>query len=155
MYTQHPRRANIPENYSGNAFRYPPIGSLAVPSDESEEGSFVPLRSSPTTRQDDGVPREAEITEQREERMREPSAVQGEDALPTDTSQGSSGLGRENEKGHSLLSLPFLNGGHGIGSEELLLIGLFLLLTGGDNEDGNDREKGDLLFYLLLLFFCG
>lgn len=46
--------------------------------------------------------------------------------------------------------------GHHHGEEDLLLIGLFLLLA-DDGVIGRGREKpqGDILLYLLLLFFCG
>ena len=131
MYAQHRRQAEgmsaVPRNYSGNAFRYPPPTPFSplvreAPSAESELSSDAP-------------------TQAVDDRIDDTRVVQTEER-PEDSVRSE----REREE-HSLLSglLP-----HGIGSEELLLLGLLFLLSG---EKENARQ--DLPIYLLLLLFCG
>ena len=38
MYAQNPRGTDLPRNYSGNAFRYPPIRTESEPLVEQEIG---------------------------------------------------------------------------------------------------------------------
>lgn len=123
MYTQRPippGGMSIPQNYGGNAFRYPPIGGLEEAAPAAEE--------QPHCREEPIVAQEA-------------TAMQdGEDACDT----------KENAPRPALLF------GHHRGEEELLLIGLFLLLAGdGVIGGGHEKPQGDILLYLLLLFFCG
>ena len=114
MYAQNPRGTDLPRNYSGNAFRYPPIRT------ESE-----PLVEQVTVETPTG-----------EEEARETQPAEAASAV---AQSGDETLTRH-------LSLP-LFGGRGIGSEELLLLGMLLLLGGeGQNE---------LMMCLLLLLFCG
>lgn len=126
MYTQRrtpPEVGGIPQNYSGNAFRYPPIGALG-----QESVSDVTSDAPP--------PQEA-VPEQRQENY--PVAFESHAARPEDRS--------------GFLSLL---GGHGIGNEELLLLGLCLLLAGdGGGLFGTRGGKGDVVPYLLLLLFLG
>lgn len=130
MYAQHRRQADgmsaVPRNYSGNAFRYPPPTPLSPPVREAasaeSEVSDIPIKVA------DGKADEAEVV-QAEER------------------QEDSARSEQDREGHSLLSglLP-----HGIGNEELLLLGLLFLLSGE-----KDNARQDLPIYLLLLLFCG
>lgn len=124
MYAQHRSAANIPRNYSGNAFRYPPIGALTEEDRREGEGER-PMASEPAKEQ--GYP-----------------SIPPEQALVAPASPASEPSG-----GHDL----FRGITQAFGNEELLLIGLFLLLSG--NAEKNDGQRSDLLFYLLLLFFCG
>ena len=125
MYAQHRSTANIPRNYSGNAFRYPPIGSLTDQIHQERETEPPAIAEPP-----------------QEEKQ---SSLPPEQALVTPMPPPASAP----DSGHDLL--------RGItqafGNEELLLIGLFLLLSG--NAEKHDGQRSDLLFYLLLLFFCG
>ena len=136
MYAQHIRHQDIPSNYSGNAFRYPPIGSL---------GHEV---ASP-----------AEVADRREGSVLDQEPVSAAEAvLPLPVSQEAGGTetaeASERSYARSLPILSALSGGGGIGSEELLLIGLILLLSGGSLR-GHDRQGGDILPYLILLLVCG
>ncbi len=122
MYTQRPvppDGMSIPQNYGGNAFRYPPIGGLEEATPPNEEQP--PLGEEPLDEH-------------------EPAAIETEETCDT------------KEKAPR----PDLLFGHHRGEEDLLLIGLFLLLA-GDGVIGRGREKrqGDILLYLLLLFFSG
>lgn len=138
MYAQHAgggrefSSADVPHNYSGNAFRYPPPTTLknapsAVPSMPERE-------SEPTPNVDEREALEMQETEERhvdeqEEEMREQEREESEPQI-------------------SQSHVPALLA-HGIGNEELLLLGMLLLLT------GNENERNDLPLYLLLLLFCG
>ena len=126
MYTQRrtpPEAGGIPQNYSGNAFRYPPIGTLGQ-QDVSKASSHAP-------------PLDEAVPEQRQENY--PVAIEAHPVKSEDRS--------------GFLSLL---GGHGIGNEELLLLGLCLLLSGdGGGLFGGRGGKGDVVPYLLLLLFLG
>lgn len=124
MYAQHRSAANIPRNYSGNAFRYPPIGALTGEDRREGEGEH-PMPDGPTKEQPN-------------------PSIPAEQALVAPASPAS-----EMSGGHDLLR----GISQAFGNEELLLIGLFLLLSG--NAEKHDGQRSDLLFYLLLLFFCG
>ena len=125
MYTQRLRREDIPSNYSGNAFRYPPIGSLAQPQGEDapREASFA----------DDARGQDGQADVLPSETADVPSVT----AVPAVSSAVTPPSG-----------LAFLK--NGIGGEELLLIGLLLLLSGGERQAG----QRDILPYLLALIFC-
>ncbi len=129
MYAQHRSTANIPKNYSGNAFRYPPIEAL-TDQDGRQTETVPPSPADPPREQ-------AQPSTLPEQTLSAPSPAH---RTPDDVPYGG---------GHELL--------RGItqafGNEELLLIGLFLLLSGHKEE--HDGQRSDLLFYLLLLFFCG
>ena len=127
MYAQHIRRQDIPSNYSGNAFRYPPIGSL-VGQDTHQEGQGGQVEEQP---------RQGEGEEQR--------TVAAVVHLPDEKDT------RERQASAQASVLPFFGEGRGFGSEELLLIGLILLLSGG----GHAWQGSDVLPYLLLLLILG
>lgn len=121
MYTQRREEEgrSIPQNYSGNAFRYPPI-ERPFPSEESFEekknkaSSLLPL------------------------------IKEGEETMP-------------DEKRDSALMHPLKESRSiGWGSEELLLLGLCLLLGGdGRASSGHGGGWGEVLPYLLFLLFLG
>ncbi len=126
MYTQRrplPEGGAIPQNYSGNAFRYPPIGALGQEAEIDQE-----------------PPKVSSFEQDACEEPKERSPVLLEAPVP----QLSNHTGRS-----SLL------GEHGIGSEELLLLGLCLLLSGNGGLFSSAREKGDVVPYLLLLLILG
>lgn len=123
MYTQHSRQrdaaaAAVPRNYSGNAFRYPPPTSI------------VPSGTAARTDEVETPPKEEHGEAQEREGMT--SAV---------TSDASAEEGGERLHLSSLLS-------HALDNEQLLLVGLLLLLRG-------EQDMGDLPLYLLLLLFLG
>lgn len=123
MYAQHRGPSGIPQNYSGNAFRYPPIGQF--PSEEHEwENRNVPVSDEPASGDPPPCPLPTPALPPVEPVKDEPQPAR-----------------------HGLVS----GLGQLMGNEELLLIGLFLLLSGQTDKD----EGGNLLFYLLLLLFCG
>lgn len=124
MYTQRhtmPDGASIPQNYSGNAFRYPPIGSLA--NQEAEP----------------------------------PASLMADEAEEKDFSEISCpiALGEHPREESARLGASLL-GGLGLGHEELLLLGLCLLLSSdGGSLFSRTAHVGDVLPYLLLLLFLG
>lgn len=129
MYAQHIRQQDIPSNYHGNAFRYPPIGSLGregIPEASTADGD------------DHALDREVVLPQSISQEVGEEQTMQASARTLS----------------HPLPILSGLSGGGGIGSEELLLIGLILLLSGGSLR-GHDRQSGDILPYLILLLVCG
>ncbi len=133
MYTQ--RREDegrsIPQNYSGNAFRYPPIGEpipeALAKEDKNKASSLLPLvKDGGETMQDD-------VQDDVQDNVQDVTAEHSirEMRLP---------IGRR----------------EAWGSEELLLLGLCLLL-GGDGHSFFRRGGGwgDVMPYLLFLLFFG
>ena len=136
MYAQDPRGARLPRNYGGNAFRYPPIRTEGEPLVE-------PLIEPPSA--EDGAMEAADVGDRtviaeaaRKERCSE------EQGAPRGGAE-EDGDGGVRSPLHPLL--PSL-GERGIGSEELLLLGMLLLLGGG-------QGRSDLMMCLLVLLFCG
>lgn len=162
MYVRPPDRGRqtvkIPENYSGSAFRdisstYPPPISPQKRAEPSLTDEFPPSPV-PTPRDhfeilDNGFDRsDANLepphgTEKGEvEEEVSPASVEGPVSLPTKKLSGFlSGSLPLSER-----SFPF---GHGIGSEELLILAMMLLVFLSEEDD---RE---LLLYLGLLLFAG
>ena len=125
MYAQHRGPSDIPRNYSGNAFRYPPIGQIPIREEDARQ------------------PDPPEVNEPASGDM--PPCPLPTPALPPPEPRKD-----EAPPAHRTL----ISGiGQLFGNEELLLIGLFLLLSG--HADEGERQGNDLLFYLLLLLFCG
>ena len=120
MYARHTGASGVPQNYSGNAFRYPPIGPLVAKEEPPEQTMHLSDR---------------EPSEQPKRPLPAPAA----EPVEREVVPAPRGLTQSI--------------GQWLGSEELLLIGLFLLLSGHNDKDGDGG--GDLLFYLLLLLFCG
>lgn len=130
MYTrvpsgQLPRGMRVPENYAGNAFRHLPAEE-ATPIDEPKETRET---ISPATEAAETLPVR---NEEKKESADEPHVPVGGKPFPFS------------------LRLPFFGSGQGkgltIGTEELLLLGLILLIS---QEDGNS----DLILLLILLLF--
>ena len=119
MYTQQIRREDVPRNYSGNAFRYPPIGGLT----EAEGAGKEPFHS------DERSPLSQDLT-------------------PLDGGQS-----RQEKTPSPALPLGGLGGS--FGNEEILLVGLVLLLRGGADEASHSRERDLLPYLLLMLLFLG
>lgn len=139
-----PGNMRLPENYSGNAFQRQPIYTQMPP----------PIRTQPT-RQDSTsqeAPRSIDIPP--EETMQEyiiPTYNESEEkheerAVSTTPSIFSSLLPKANPSAH----FPF---GHGIGSEELLIIAVMLLVFLSGNESG--EVDSEFILLLGLLLFAG
>ena len=134
MYSRYHNRPDrpirLPENYNGCAFSPPVevnrVSSVSEMPRQLEIGKPSPP-TFPVVREVEGphIPEEAPPTQ-------EIGLLQGGPSLP-------GMLGREGRI-HSLL--------HGIGFEELLLLGLILLLAGSE-------ESSDVVLWLVLLLFCG
>ena len=125
MYQQ-PHEAQVPKNYSGNAFRYPPIGSLIVSEASHQEEVTSPHE---------------EESPQKEQAQRASNVS----ILPE--------LTESEEHGHRA---DFSLFGRWLENEELLLIGLVVLLLG--ERRGEDERSGmgtGLVLCLLLLLLYG
>ena len=163
-------RMQVPPNYSGHAIvdgEERPLGQIA----EEEAAPEVGPAEGPTPRFDD-LPRvsglgdrrrssartvsatfEEPVSEEREERVEPavpsdavpatPAAVPPAPIAEAKTASGSRGL-------FDLSRFPF---GHGIGFEELLILGLilFLLHESGECEDRGDIDETVILLGLLLI----
>lgn len=175
MYAQNPRSQQedltLPQNYSGTAFRYPPIGSLrdhspppmpARPDRPTESlreggaslfGGMAPSASS--------VPSPPSSEEHREDTHVQEEHTESQ-SVPRPSSQDStdsttsppSHAGNITPPSHGF-HLPSL--WHGEPAEDdLLLLGLLLLLTGNNNRDRDEKNStGNIITCLLLLLLCG
>lgn len=138
MYSRNPREheeIKIPENYAGNAFRnniYTDIPPEEKPEERQEEQK-APLY----------LPAMIETTAQTA------SAHQ-----PEHISMKKGGTGSIfSSLLPSLSCSPRFPFGHGIGAEELFILGIMLLVyTSGDE---NDPPDGELLLLLCILLFSG
>ena len=161
MYMQHsqqpPEQLSVPERYSGNAFRYPPIGSLqptqlqkeqrtaphvssALPT-ETQRGRALPFLQEESVEQPTVDPQSDAVAEAIAEQQPSdvvPASVQGK------TNGEATGLGS---------ALSFLRGG--AVSDELLLLGLFLILNRERAAGEGGSFDDHVLPLLLLLLFCG
>lgn len=129
-----PRHMQVPHNYSGNAFRQ------EEPPEPQETVSSVDTLSSMA----DLPPAIRAAEEEREGEGREAAS----DSLPEETDEKTS-VGRLFAPPGFRLDLNrfFKHGkGEGLGFEELLIMGLILLVAGGERKD-------DLVFLLFLLLF--
>ena len=154
MYVRPPdpsrNKIKIPENYSGHTFREPRAYSDMPPPLRVEPSQNRPHASEEPSDYPNTPPNESEI---RSTAVQEPtSGTENEDvsvSAPTFTHQKSlfsSLLPPISSSEH----FPF---GHGIGSEEILILALMLTVYLSGNEDGNiDHE---LLLLLGLLLFAG
>ncbi len=141
MYAQNPRGTSLPRNYSGNAFRYPPVRT---------EGE--PLIGGTASEQ--ALAGEARSEEPPQERLPDTTALgtEGEEPKATPPAEGGEGgtEGAEAEREAPPAPRSALSGlgGRGLGSEDLLLLGMLLLLGGGEGQS-------ELMMCLLMLLFCG
>ena len=147
-----PRGMRVPENYSGNAFRPPSAPKKSTensaPDTRPSEPREEPLSPSFPKSLSDEVPRMTNAPEHPidEEARKEAQEPQTDASQPNESATQS--MARSAPFG---LRLPFFSGhsssaGLSIGIEELLLIGLILLIS---QEGKND----DLVWLLLLLLF--
>lgn len=124
------RGVELPVNYVGTAFNSD--GTVAPVYSSAEEIDDTPHEKSPV----------AEPSEEAEKTKEVANAARGlSDVL--------SNLGKS--IGHSK-SFPF---GHGLGFEELLLIGLILFLSDGDGSECDTEEQNITRLILAALLFCG
>ena len=170
-YRQGPReRVQVPPNYSGHAIvdgEERPLGTLSA----SETPPPLPAPESPTPRFDGlpqisslgdrrqprGIPAAFTLTETTEEAAAEESAdkypkepPRGRDT-PSDQVPSPSGAS-EPTRAPALFSSARSFLSHGLGLEELLLLGLILfLLREGEGEDRGDLDETVILLGLLLL----
>lgn len=153
MYVRQPdsqrRQVKIPENYSGHAFRppspysdMPPPTHLPAPqNDWREDEEIVQDSESPPSRGDNESPRQEEAQENgsnKEDTPRDPRGAASifSSLLP------SSILGGKH--------FPF---GHGLGSEEILILAIMLLVYLSGEEKG--ELDSEFLLMLGLLLFAG
>ncbi len=164
MYVRPPERqrpqVKLPENYSGNAFRQGnPYNSMPPPA----RPDLPPRERRERDRMDhlppDPYPEEAafeEDAEPIETPLPLPAYPHTEEDAPSEQSAPEAAAGREAPT--SLLSLlPGLSGrfpfGHGLGSEELLILAVMLMIT--MSEDRREEDDRILLLMLGLLLFAG
>ncbi len=148
------RPVRVPANYSGNAV----VDGEARPLGEGNAEEFLyvadrrPGGVPDTTPHFDGLPQVRELIPSVEHEQEPdkgttiPMMLPASDSESTDTPTDSSPLRRLFDGSH----FPF---GHGMGSDEWLLLGLILFLL-----HESDGERGDLdetLLLLGLLLFCG
>lgn len=146
-------RMQVPANYSGHAIVDGEERPLGVP-ENTTVGTFstdLPGEDAPTPRFDD-LPRVSELGGVRRQPVVtvpvsfEESEPEAEPVLDTETSY--------TPRKPSLFDLSHFPFGHGIGWEELLILGLilFFLHEGADCEDRGDLDETVILLGLLLLF---
>lgn len=142
-YQNRPERpVQLPENYSGIAFSRKSEPDVAKRSTESIRQTTAPPKSPYPARLPSPVP--PPLPEPIQEELPEEAPQQPPPPVPSPVP---SALPHavEGLLGNFKNSFPF---GHGMGSEELLLIGLILLLS----QNGEDR---DMILWLALLLFSG
>ena len=164
-YRQPPRTPmQVPSNYSGHAIvdgEERPLG--VMPSDGGGEAS-LPVRDTPTPRFD-GLPRVSDLSDasRRREHLSLPlplPPMQEEPSEPDLDGEGSQDEPSAEETvaagstpSRSLFDAGRFPFGRGIGSDELLILGLILLLLreSGDSEDRGDLDETVILLGLILL----
>ena len=160
-------RMQVPPNYSGHAIvdgEERPLGHIPEPEPPAE----TPLPDSPTPRFDD-LPKVSDLGDSRrrsqvrtvpatfEETEREASEPENpnpsRDPAPTPPPAESASVASAPVARPSLFDLSRFPFGHGIGFEELLILGLilFLLHESGECEDRGDIDETVILLGLLLL----
>ena len=125
MYTRYPNyrfgsRVRLPENYSGNAFSAggEALESVSVDSDVSDDNTADTVPSDNSEKNNGDIDKDVAVIGGEEKKIKLPSFK---------------------------LEVGKLFSG-GLGFEELLIIALILLISGGDNDDGT------ILWLVLLLF---
>ncbi len=153
-------RMQVPPNYSGHAIvdgEERPLGSLA----ESEPPADALPRDAPTPYFDD-LPRVSDLGDSRRRPsvltipadFEEPAEEEADEtAVPTKQNQVAVSTAAPVSARPSLFSLAHFPFGHGIGFEEILILGLilFLLHESGDCDDRGDLDETVILLGLLLL----
>lgn len=157
MYIKNPssrRDIHVPENYGGNAFKnniytdiVPPAEDItsSTPADIADNSQTIP----PRTVAPPPLSYTQKLSPQLPIQLTDSTQAQGSDAKAHSTTQSSifsSLLPSVTSSRH----FPF---GHGIGSEELFILGIMLLIY----MSGNDADEVDseLLLLLCILLFSG
>ena len=153
MYTRRPDQTRqgikIPENYSGHAFREPPVYSdmppparIEIPPTERRDATVTPEKDEAIGYPSADSPHFEPIVEEiapeslQEEKPTEETKQPPTSIIPTSIASSS--------------HFPF---GHGLGGEELLIMAMMLLvLLSGKDEGESDHE---LLLLLGILLFAG
>jgi hypothetical protein len=160
MYVRPPadikNRVNVPENYSGHAFRersypadMPPPKHIDSLPHQTKTNSDYPTKNEPLQINDINTPPAAQNQYESEN-----------SSLPEDEER------RQNDEHTrpSLFSslLPTISSGskhfpfgHGIGSEEILLLAIMLLVFLSGNREGDGGGDDELLLLLGFLLFAG
>lgn len=146
--TSKPRDISIPENYGGSAFMHSQSYQGVLQNTNTQKEIYeVKEVNEETSAPITDLPPKAEAPPQEINEINQNSIV------PKDES-------RKNESGIPNL-IPFASArslknhfpfGHGIGSEELLILGIMTLLFMSDEDDTSD---GELIMLLALLLFAG
>ena len=138
------RSIKLPENYSGNAFsNHSPYSDMPPPTRAAQPRGDIPFE--PQFRQESESTKEERSIEAFAEDRRDEGANGTSESLPA-SSIFSSLLPRADTSRH----FPF---GHGMGSEELLIIAVMLLVFLSGNEQG--EVDSEFLLLLGLLLFAG
>lgn len=165
-------RVRVPPNYRGHAIVDGAERGLEELFSPSPPVPELPREEGPTPRFD-GLPRVSELVDVRRRSRPLPAVFEGREELPSasDVSEQSPSEEPPSEEAAVLPSLtvpptssrptgaasrsPLFGGfpfGHGIGPEELFLLGLiFLLLWEGEGEDRGDLDQTVILLGLILL----
>lgn len=164
-----PERVQVPPNYSGHAIvngEERPLGTLPA----SELPPSLPTPEAPTPRFD-GLPQVSHLGDRRQPRgipaaftvteTAEEAAEESADRYPEEAPRGrdtrpdqapSPSEASEATRAPALVSAARSFLSHGLGLEELLLLGLILfLLREGEGEDRGDLDETVILLGLLLL----
>ncbi len=146
----------VPENYSGNAFRgqertygeMPPPLRTNAPKYEAKHSDIPPRSDIPLDeiRQDFVAPPFYTASED----IYEADESQKNDTVPVASSMGTSIFSSLLPKGGLGSHFPF---GHGIGSEELLILAVMLMVFLSGNESG--EVDSEFILLLGLLLFAG
>lgn len=138
------RSIKLPENYSGNAFsNHSPYSDMPPPTRATQPRGDIPFE--PHLRQESEHINPEHSIETIEEK-RQDGGMEGMSESSTASSIFSSLLPRSDLSRH----FPF---GHGMGSEELLIIAVMLLVFLSGNEQG--EVDSEFLLLLGLLLFAG
>ncbi len=148
MYVRPPNNRNgvkIPENYSGSAFsRHSQYSEMPPPVRTQAPRQDIHPFDIPVEARHEEVPKYQETA--LNESIEEKEEIKEEESRAVGSSIFSSLLPRGNLSSH----FPF---GHGIGSEELLILAVMLLVFLSGNENG--EVDSEFLLLLGLLLFAG
>lgn len=175
MYVRQPNiqgnRIKVPENYNGHAFQDPPLYNTMPPPIRQIPPTSRPNRDLPPEEKDEALlPEESgtpfrnlserpDMSEMPEQISAPPPTTEMKDLQASSSSTAAAEPTAVKQSLFSALLPP--NGsvsrhfpfGHGIGSEELLILAMMLLVYLADGDDG--RDDSELLLLLGLLLFAG
>lgn len=165
MYVRPPSKIKLPENYGGSAFSSGAYNDMPPPARQSAPPPLrdvsktepPPAKSSPlanSIRQSGQMPpspQDEQYDEPPVESDDELATVKEEPAPPHKSEEPRTSLFSSLlPRSISANGFPF---GHGIGTEELLILGIMLLVYLSDN--GKDETDNELILLLGLLLFAG